>query len=117
MVERVARIETNMATDLPNERFIPYVQAHEFEALVFVDLDALPPQFPDGEADQAPDRLKQEVGATAPEEINDGKLTAPSKRLIREIPAYEHMKSIAGPAIAAHIGLEKLRAACPHFDA
>lgn len=116
-LERVARIESGMSEALPNNRFVPYVQMHEFEALVFVDLDVLPSQFPDGEADGAAARLRQQVGSTPPEDINDGSLTAPSKRLIREVQAYEHMKSIAGPAIASTIGLARLRAACPHFDA
>lgn len=117
VIDRVVRIEAKMSEALPNDRFIPYIQLHEFEALVFVDLDALPPEFPDGEADGAPARLKHEVGSAAPEDIDDGELTAPSKRLIREIPTYAHMKAIAGPAIAARIGLPNLRAACPHFNA
>ena len=82
VLDRVVRIENKMSEALPNDRFIPYIQVHEFEALVFVDLDAIPPQFPDGEADGAPGRLKQQVGNTAPEDIDDGKMTAPSKRLI-----------------------------------
>ncbi len=116
-LERVARIEAGMSQALPNNRFVPYIQVHEFEALVFVDLDELPSQFPDGEAEGAAARLRQQVGATAPEDINDGNLTAPSKRLIGEVPAYKYLKSIAGPAIAASIGIAKLRAACPHLDA
>ena len=43
-------------------------------------------------------------------------MTAPSKRLIQEVPAYKHLKSIAGPAIAARIGLTVLRNRCPHFN-
>jgi hypothetical protein len=115
-VQRALRIEAQMAEALPNNRFIPYIQVHEFEALVFVDLDQLPTQFPDGDADDAPTALKQEVGNTPPEEINDGQATAPSKRLIREVPAYKYLKSIAGPAIAARIGLATLRNGCPHFN-
>ena len=117
IVHRVARIESGMSGALPNERFIPYIQVHEFEALVFVDLDELPSQFPDGEAAGAAGRLRQEVGAMAPEDINDSELTAPSKRLIREVPAYRDLKAIVGPAITARIGLPRLRNACPHFDA
>ena len=117
VVDRVARIESSMSRALPNERFIPYIQVHEFEALVFVDLDVLPSQFPDGEAAGAAGRLRQQVGAIAPEDINDAPLTAPSKRLTREIPSYRHLKSIVGPAITARIGLSRLRNACPHFDA
>lgn len=115
-VQRALRIEARMAEALPNNRFIPYIQVHEFEALVFVDLDQLPTQFPDGDADDAPEALKQEVGNTPPEEINDGQMTAPSKRLIQEVPAYKHLKSIAGPAIAARIGLTMLRNRCHHFN-
>ena len=115
-IDRVSRIEAGMARDLPNDRFIPHVQVHEFEAFVFVDLDVLPSLFPDGEADGAPARLRQEVGLTPPEDINDGVATAPSKRLIREVPEYEDLKAIVGPAITARIGLAGLRATCPHFN-
>lgn len=116
-LQRARRIEAGMSEALTNNRFIPYIQVHEFEALVFVDLDQLPTQFPDGDADGAPDRLRREVGQTGPEEIDDGQATAPSKRLIREVPAYKYLKPVAGPAIAARIGLPGLRAACPHLDA
>ena len=116
VMQRVSRIESGMAEALPNPRFIPYVQVHEFEALVFVDLDALPREFPDGEAAGAPDRLRSQIGAMTPEEINDGGDTAPSKRLIGEVSAYRYLKPIAGPAVAGRIGIAKLRAACPHFD-
>lgn len=112
--KRVSRIETEMASGLPNDRFVPYVQLHEFEALVFVDLKQLLPQFPDEEAKDAPKKLRHAVGDTPPELINDKR--PPGKRLISAIPAYGPQKAIAGPAIAREIGLPKLRAACPHFN-
>ena len=115
VITRVRRIEARMMEGLPNPNFIPYIQVHEFEALVFVDLNRLPEQFPDGEANGAPERLRQSIGGLAPEDINDGEHTAPSKRIIREIPPYKNLKSIAGPAIALAIGLMDLRRACPHF--
>lgn len=111
---RAAGIEAAMATALSSPQFIPYVQVYEFEALVFVDLDELPRAFPDGEADKAPASLRREVGDLTPEEINDHPETAPSKRLLRAIPTYK--KPIAGPQIAARIGVPRLRAACPHFN-
>jgi hypothetical protein len=115
VLDRVARIESAMKDGLPSPQFIPYIQIHEFEALVFVDLDVLPSQFPDGEADGAPERLRREVGGAPPESIDDGKETAPSKRLIRAIPAYEHQKAIVGPNVTAKIGMRRLMDACPHF--
>lgn len=114
-IDRARAIEAAMAEGLPNPRSIPYIQVHEFEALVFVDLDLLPKAFPDGEADAALARLKRSVAGLAPEDIDDGAATAPSKRLIRAIPAYEKRKELAGPLIAAKIGLPRIRQACPHF--
>lgn len=111
---RVERIEREMASALPSPQFIPYVLLHEFEALLFVDLDALPSHFTDGEADDASARLRRALGSARPEEVNDGEWTAPSKRILQELPSFT--KAIDGPLIAARIGLPRLRAACPHFD-
>ena len=114
--DRVRRIEDLMKEELPNPRFIPYIQVHEFEGLVFVDLDLLPRVFPDGEAIGAAKKLRRDIGNLSPEEIDDGEQTAPSKRLIRAIPAYKKRKAQAGPILTAQIGLPRLRADCPHFD-
>lgn len=97
-------------------RFLPYIQVHEFEALVLVDVSYLPAQFPDGEADGAPDKLRSLIGDTPPELVDDGARTAPSKRIISVVGAYSSLKDVAGPAITGAIGLERLRAACPHFN-
>jgi hypothetical protein len=115
-VDRAARIEASMAAGLPNPRFHPYVQVHEFEALVFVDLDELERQFPDGEAQGAAAKLRRAIGNLAPEQIDDGPHTAPSKRIIGVIEDYYARKSVAGPAITEGIGLSRLRASCPHFN-
>ena len=51
-----------------------------------------------------------------PEKIDDGQHTAPSKRIINEIPEYKHAKATAGPIIANEIGLPTMRRKCPHFN-
>jgi Domain of unknown function (DUF4276) len=43
-------------------------------------------------------------------------MTAPSKRIIDLIPAYEGMKRSAGPDIAVMTGLPAIRAKSPHFS-
>jgi hypothetical protein len=43
--------------------------------------------------------------------------TAPSKRIIAEIPAYAGLKVSAGPRVAANIGLPLIREKCAHFNA
>lgn len=55
------------------------------------------------------------VSGKNPELINDGAITAPSKRILNEIPEYD--KVTAGVSVAARIGLETLRDKCPHFNA
>lgn len=114
-LERVRRIERAMAQEMGSGQFVPYIQLHEFEALVLVDVAEIPAQFPDGEADTGLVTLHKSIAGQRPEEIDDGKETAPSKRIIRAIPRYAHRKATAGPSIAGAIGLERLRAACPHF--
>jgi len=53
------------------------------------------------------------VGTQSPELINDGPDTAPSKRILKEIPEYD--KVGAGVLVAEKIGLEILRKKCNHF--
>ena len=113
--DRTKRIETSMAEGLPNPRFLPYVQIHEFEALIFVDLDYLTLPFPDGEATGAAEKLRTDIGDTEPELVNDNVNTAPSKRLISVVPAYSRVKASAGAEITQAIGIHRLKEACPHF--
>lgn len=114
-IDRVLRIESKMAQGLPNPRFIPYIQVHEFEALILADVESIERAFPEGDAKDVPERLRDLIGTTPPEEVNDGRETAPSKRIIRAFPGYERVKSIDGPRIVASIGIERLRERCPHF--
>ena len=94
--------------------FIPYVQMHEFEALVFAKPEILKEEFPD--RIQEVDDLMRDVGRTPPEEINDGPTTAPGKRIIGRIPAYGKRKASAAANVLESIGLDAIRRACPRFD-
>ena len=49
-----------------------------------------------------------------PELINDGPETAPSKRILKEIPEYD--KASAGVSVTSKIGLPQLRNRCRHFN-
>ena len=53
------------------------------------------------------------VGDQNPELINDGHDTAPSKRILEQIPAYK--KATAGVTVTEKTGLSTLRAKCKHF--
>jgi len=115
--QRVQALETAFFNDVQNlgcYRFVPYIQLHEFEALIFVDPQKLDWEFL--ENDEAISRLVAYSEKSPPEAINDTPTGAPSKRIISEIPEYYFRKSSAGPVVVDKIGLAKLRESCPHFD-
>jgi hypothetical protein len=112
---RVQRLETALAADLAHPRFIPYIQLHEFEALLLSAPAHLEREF----IDRGQEVLKlQNLCAKheSPELIDDGPETAPSKRIAELIPEYAARKASAGPRVAALIGLDTIRSKCPHFD-
>lgn len=111
---RAKKLEVAMGKEVNDWRFIPYIQRHEFETLVLVGLDELDLLL-DAEDDLVGlERLRKEIEGRAPEDINDGPETAPSKRLEQHIPSYQ--KRIHGPLAAGGVGLEALRHQCPGFD-
>jgi hypothetical protein len=111
---RVAILERAFADDLAHRRFIPYIQLHEFESLLLADPTQFGIRFLNQEA--AIQRLAEMVAKVdSPELLNDGPTTAPSKRIIKEIPEYEGTKASSAPLIAEKIGVSNLRKKCPHF--
>lgn len=113
--QKVGLLEDKLKEDIGRHRFIPYIQLYEFETLILADPQQLDCMFL--ESGTGIRNLIEITDGKNPEEINDDPETAPSKRIIREIPGYDHMKTIAGPTVAGKIGLENLRRRCRHFDA
>lgn len=112
---KIALLEERLGAEIASSRFIPYLQLHEYETLLFSELDAFHHYYPDHHQELL--SLKQEVsGITNPEFINENPATAPSKRIIKYFPAYNCEKPSAGPIIAEKIGLQKIRSACRHFN-
>ncbi|MCG5516255.1 DUF4276 family protein [Ectothiorhodospira sp. 9100] len=109
--ERIERLEVSFGNDLGKPHFIPYIQLHEFESLILADPSKLDWEYLEHE--QPIGNLVNMVGTKNPELINDGQETAPSKRILKEIPEYDKVTS--GVSVAAHIGLDTLRASCKHF--
>jgi len=110
----VLAIEEAIRRDIDDARSIPYIQLHEFEALLFGDSAQLKWSFT--EHDSAIHLLLELATTfTSPEEIDDQH--PPSKRIIDVIPEYGGSKVSAGPLTAAKIGLSLLREKCPHFNA
>ena len=109
---RVKVLESGIRRDLSDTRVMPYVQLHEFEALILTDASELRVQFPDYLEGIA--KLVAMAGDFASPELIDD-VDGPCRRIIKEIPEYEYRKASAGPIVVARIGLSALRKACAHF--
>jgi len=113
---RITNLEQAMKADIPDSlayRFIPYIQLHEFEGLLFSDFDAFRTCLPPEQADLAAiERIIADF--PNPEEINDSLQTAPSKRLEAHISGYN--KVLYGSILAESIGLPKIREKCSRFN-
>ena len=93
-------------------RIFPYVQRHEFEGLLFSDVNAFTWL---GVSDETLNELRNiRSRFLTPEDINDSVDTAPSKRLECLMPRYD--KRVNGPIVALEIGLDTIRAECPRFN-
>jgi hypothetical protein len=114
--QRVEALEQAFAMDICDGRFVPYIQLHEYEAYPFSDPTSFRFFYNHHERQIAALKAIAERHAT-PELIDDGPHTAPSKRIIAELPDYEDAKSAVGPQVAELIGLDVIRSKCPHFDA
>lgn len=114
-IEKVIHLETSLEKDLSMSNFIPYIQLHEFEALVFVGLDYLITDYPGKE--KAIEVLKKELALfdDAPENVNNNPTTAPSKRLEKALGKYNKVKS--GATVTDKVGIDNLVKLCPHFSA
>lgn len=112
--DRIVVLEAALHATLEDNRFLPHIQLHEFETLLYCDLFELQRRIADNEKGFA--TLAREVANLEPEDINEGATTAPSKRIIRHVPIYDRLKVRVGAPAAAAIGLPKLRSKCPHFN-
>ncbi len=111
--DKVEILEDALGCDIPDRRLIPYFQLHEFEALLLSLPMKFDSQFDEITAIKSLSDMASEY--ESPELIDDGTATAPSKRIIREIPEFERLKASAGPLIAQSVGLHTIRNRCPHF--
>ncbi len=94
------------------DRVFAYVQLHEFEALLFSDASAF--RAAPISSEEAISRLESVRQAyRSPEEIDDGRQTAPSKRIDLALPGYR--KLTHGIAVAADVGIDAMKRECPRF--
>lgn len=112
---QVTYIEHSFETKISRRNFIPYIQLHEFEALLFSDIIKLQIDYPN--ATKEIEKLKiQTDNIGNPEMINHGLETAPSKRIINCLhPKYRYNKVKSGESVASAITLPIILSRCAHF--
>jgi hypothetical protein len=118
-LEKAALIEDAVKTDIcallpdlrPDVRFLPYIQVHEYEGLLFSN----PEEFAEciHHAPLAEHFRRIRDNFPTPEDINDDPATAPSKRVLAAYPRYK--KVFDGTTAAMAVGVESMRRECPHF--
>lgn len=107
-------LERALSAEIAYARFLPYLQVHEYEALVLVDPLRIATLYE--AAMPALRALSDECSRYAsPEEINHGQHSHPKHRIQQVAPNYD--ENVAGPLLVEEIGLAAIRTQCPHFNA
>jgi len=104
-------ISTELGTSFDKRRFHPYIQMHEFEALLFAQPGTICAVLRSPKSEKQIQSVRDSF--QNPEEINDGSKTAPSKRLLDVFVDYR--KRLHGLIAAQRIGIDAMRKECPHF--
>jgi hypothetical protein len=113
--DRMSFLENEMKLELKNNiRFIPYIQLHEFEGLLFNNIEAFDQHIAPNEFNTREDLVTIINQYSNSEMINNNKETAPSKRLQNHIIGYN--KIVYGSILAESIGLVKIRVKSPRFN-
>lgn len=110
-VQKVELLENGFIEDIDNEKFLPYLQLHEFEALLFSDVSHFS-KIPN--VGNKISEFEKIVLSKQPEEINDLPNTSPANQIIKILNFYR--KEYHGIIVAKSIGLDKMREKCPHFN-
>jgi Domain of unknown function (DUF4276) len=113
--ERVAAIENALSADINQDKFLPYIQLHEFEALLFSGPEVVDEWMGLFGQSGRKGSLDAILGSVkSPEHIDQGRQTAPSKRLKSIYAAYD--KVFIGSGACQEIGIQKMRNSCEHFS-
>jgi len=114
---RMDNLEDGMLDDVDKDlrfRFIPYLQLHEFEGLLFNDINIIYNQIPPNDIIDKRELEKTFEDYDNPEMINNTRETSPSHRLERIIKGYN--KVVYGDILAEAIGLHRIRNKSPRFN-
>lgn len=112
-LSRVTTVERAVEEAIGDPRFTAHLVLHELEAWVLAASGPLGDLVGNR---RLTEQIRKVVdGHGGPEQVNDGRDSAPSKRLLALYPAFN--KVFEGPLAIADLGLDALRRQCPHADA
>lgn len=108
---KAEHIEQAWKADIGHQNFFPYIQVHEFEALILTRPSALNEFYPEHAA--GIEQLRNDCAPfRTPEDINEVKATSPSHRILAQVPTY---RKIDGFRHLQDIGVTEVKAHCPRF--
>lgn len=102
--------------DFNPQAVLPYVQMYEFEGLLFSKVDEFQWVLDGWNADTRQELMAVRAAFNTPEDINNNRLSAPSKRILQIFQKGEYSKTEHGPIIANEIGLAHIRQECAQFN-
>ncbi|MHA7944283.1 DUF4276 family protein [Formosa sp. 3Alg 14/1] len=113
--DKLKLLESGMYDSINDNRFLPYIQKHEFEALLFSDKKGFQLMYDDEHIVNQLCTIVNEFGN--PENINTRPEFAPSKRLINILKnrGEKYDKVAEGNLIAEEIGIQLIMDKCPRF--
>lgn len=107
-----AAMETDMRKRIPTlSQFVPYIQKHEFEALLFSGTEGFNYLLDEESQLERIEEIMTEF--PCPEDINGGATTAPSKRLMA---IFNYDKTADSSDILELIGFDTIYSKCPRFS-
>ena len=104
-------VRENISSIIDRAKFLPYIQRHEIEALMYTNMDGFNYVV---DKEESLNKLKEIINQYAnPEDINSGSETAPSKRLMKIFP---YQKTTDGEIILEALPINDIRSKCPRFN-
>ncbi len=115
--EKVQMLEKNFFDDIGADNFIPYIQLHELETLLYCDIDKICDEFFDLNIKNLKEQITKNIQEFDNIElINNSKETSPSKRLNRLTKqAYCGRKITSSTSILNKIDINVMLQRCEHF--
>ena len=116
--DQVTSLEEELGKFVDKQNFIPYIQLHEFEALVLCNIPELVRMYPNAEKElKQLDKVVMDDYGGNTELVDNSPATAPSKRIIQALAGkYRYDKPQGGKLATSSLGMTALRTRCRHFN-